>query len=62
MKVHSTVTVDRVVAAVERRSASLDNPGFCIACGADAEGVEPMHANTSARHAASPASMAPRSC
>ena len=41
MNVHSTVTVDRVVEAVERSSASLENPGLCIACGADAEGVEP---------------------
>lgn len=41
MRVHSDVTVGRVVEAVERCNASLDNPGFCIACGADAEGVEP---------------------
>ena len=41
MKVHSNVTVDRVVEAVESAQASLDNPGFCIVCGADAEGVEP---------------------
>ena len=41
MKVHSNVTVDRVVEAVESSNASLDNPGFCIVCGADAEGVEP---------------------
>ena len=41
MKVHSAVTVDQVVEAVERSNTSLDNPGFCIACGADAEGVEP---------------------
>jgi len=27
--------------AVERQMSSLDNPGFCIACGADAEGCEP---------------------
>lgn len=41
MKVHSTVTTDRVVATVQSSNASLDNPGFCIACGADADGVEP---------------------
>jgi len=41
MKVHSAVTVDRVVEAVERSNTSLDNPGFCIVCGANAEGVEP---------------------
>lgn len=39
--VHETVTPERVQEAVERYAASLDNPGFCLACGADAEGVEP---------------------
>ena len=41
MKVHMDVTADRVIEAVERSQTSLDNPGFCIACGAAAEGVEP---------------------
>jgi hypothetical protein len=41
MKVHPDVTPERVIEAVERRHASLDNPGFCIRCGAEAEGVEP---------------------
>lgn len=40
-KIHPSVTLDRVVEAVERQSMSLDNPGFCIACGEDAEGCEP---------------------
>lgn len=38
---HKSVTLDRVVEACERRSQSLDNPGICIACGTDVEGVEP---------------------
>ena len=41
MKVHASVTPDRVMEAAERSMASLDNPGFCIACGEEAEGVEP---------------------
>jgi hypothetical protein len=41
IKVHSSVTNDRVIAAVEATRQSLDNPGICICCGADAEGVEP---------------------
>jgi len=41
MKMHQDVTVDRVTAAVERASVTLDNPGFCVCCGAEAEGVEP---------------------
>ena len=38
---YPTVTLDRVTAAVERHMTTLDDPGFCIACGADAEGFEP---------------------
>lgn len=41
MKVHPSVTPERVAAAVEREQTSLDNPGFCLRCGAEAEGVEP---------------------
>lgn len=41
MKIHHSVTPERVVEAVERRNSSLDNPGFCVACGADVEGVDP---------------------
>ena len=38
---HSSITAERVTEAVERELVSLDNPGFCLACGAEAEGVEP---------------------
>ena len=41
MKLHPSITVERVVEAVMRRDESLDNPGFCVICGADADGVEP---------------------
>ena len=41
MKLHPSVTLERVEGAVERHHSSLDNPGFCVKCGADAEGVEP---------------------
>ena len=41
MKLHPSITLDRVVEAVERYHSSLDNPGFCLACGDDADGVEP---------------------
>ena len=41
MHVHSSITVDRVTEAVEAQFTSLDNPGFCIACGADADNCEP---------------------
>jgi hypothetical protein len=41
MKIHPSITAERVEEAVEREQRSLDNPGFCVVCGADAEGVEP---------------------
>jgi len=40
MKMHKSITVDRVAAAVER-AMDLDDPGFCVCCGAEADGVEP---------------------
>ena len=40
-KIHSSVTVERVMEAVESQLKSLDNPGFCTSCGADADGCEP---------------------
>jgi hypothetical protein len=39
--IHSSITTERVCEAVERYNTTLDNPGFCLACGADADGVEP---------------------
>lgn len=41
MKMHKSITSDRVAAAVERQMSSLDNPGFCTACGEEADGCEP---------------------
>ena len=38
---HPSVTLEAIVEAVERHQTSLDNPGFCLACGAEVEGVEP---------------------
>ena len=41
MPIHPSITKTRVFEAVEAQHTSLDNPGFCIKCGADAEGCEP---------------------
>jgi hypothetical protein len=41
MNIHESVTVDRLIALVEERDAGAGHPGVCLACGADAEGVEP---------------------
>jgi predicted RNA-binding Zn-ribbon protein involved in translation (DUF1610 family) len=35
--IHPSVTAERVVEAVERELTSLDNPGYCLACGAEAD-------------------------
>lgn len=39
--IHRDVTLDAVMGAVRRHHSTLDNPGFCIACGCEADGVEP---------------------
>jgi len=41
MKIHASITADRVMLAVQRRLTTLDNPGFCLACGEDQDGCEP---------------------
>ena len=41
MRLHPDVTFARVVEAVERHRTGLDDPGFCIRCGAEADSVEP---------------------
>ena len=41
MKIHPSITIDRVMAAVESEMTSLENPGFCTACGEGASGCEP---------------------
>jgi hypothetical protein len=40
VNVHKSITADRILAAVKAGSTTLDDPGFCICCGADALGVE----------------------
>lgn len=41
MHVHTDITLERVAEAIERERSGLENPGFCIACGADVGDVEP---------------------
>ena len=41
MKIHKSVTDQRIIDAIERQETSLDNPGICIACGEDQGGCEP---------------------
>lgn len=39
--IHPSLTLKRVIDAVERQMTTLDNPGFCLACGEEQEGCEP---------------------
>jgi hypothetical protein len=41
LKLHPSLTADVILGAVVRRQNSLDNPGFCIACGAESGSCEP---------------------
>lgn len=50
MKLHHSITAERVMDACERRMSSLDNPGFCIACGEEQEGCEPDARNYECEH------------
>ena len=41
MKLHPSLTEERIMAAAEDHMLSLDYIGFCIICGAESHGVEP---------------------
>jgi hypothetical protein len=41
LRVHESVTLERICEAVESYRVTLDNPGICILCGVDVDGVEP---------------------
>lgn len=41
MKIHESITEERVIEAVRRSQTTLDNPGFCAACGHEQDGCEP---------------------
>lgn len=40
-KILKVLNRDEIIDAVERSMVSLENPGFCVECGAEASGVEP---------------------
>lgn len=39
--IHSSITLARVIELCERADSSPDNPGICLACGADHDACEP---------------------
>jgi len=40
-RIHSSLTAKRICEAVERSHRTLENPGFCLSCGVESDGVEP---------------------
>lgn len=38
---HKSITDDVIMAAAKRHSVGLDDPGICLACGEETDGVEP---------------------
>lgn len=47
---HASLTLARVKEAVERRMRSTDNPGFCLDCGHEHDGIEPDARGYDCRH------------
>lgn len=41
MKMHSSITLDKVMEAAQSEMCGTENPGFCIACGAEHYECEP---------------------
>ena len=41
MKIHKSVTIDRVMELIDEADQTLSSPGICISCGTEADGVEP---------------------
>ena len=41
MKIHSSVTLERVVQATKDEMFGTENPGFCVDCGSEQDGCEP---------------------
>ena len=38
---HRSITIARLVRALERAARTTEDPGFCVICGAEVGGVEP---------------------
>lgn len=38
---HKSLTMERILEACRRRMFTLDNPGFCLKCGYEADSCEP---------------------
>ena len=54
-KLHESITQDRIADLIDRAETTLDSPGLCAACGADAEDVEPDATKTNCECCGKPA-------
>jgi hypothetical protein len=50
MRMHKSITVDRVHDACMEQMFGLEDPGFCVACGGDVEGVKPETCKRKCEH------------
>lgn len=41
MRLHPSITTDRLLETINRSHFSLGNPGICVACGEDDDNCEP---------------------
>jgi len=41
MRIHKSITLDRVMELTEAQMSGTENPGICVACGAETDGCEP---------------------
>ncbi|MBW4025669.1 MAG: hypothetical protein HIU92_21585 [Proteobacteria bacterium] len=60
MRIHPSITLARVSEAAHRHNVTLEDPGFCIRCGAEAEGVEPDAREYECESCGEPAFMVPK--
>lgn len=41
MQLHESITPEKIMEACQRRISTLEDPGFCVACGHEQGGCEP---------------------
>lgn len=40
-QIHESITIERITPLAESQMFGLENPGVCLACGAERDGCEP---------------------
>jgi hypothetical protein len=59
---HPSITPERITEAAERGMTTLDNPGICLACGTDTDGVDPNARHYACDNCGCAPCSAPRRC